>query len=1161
MVSHGNTVFGMRRFVLLCACLVTVVWNCLCAPIVVAEEGFHTRTVSGLTSAYHIISADFNGDSIADLAVTQWTENKLTVLLGDGLGGFSSGAVLNTGVHPNFIAAGNLDNGGGIDLAVSNGGGQRDVTLAFNDGSGTLWSMSNLGVGNDADITSIVAANLTSNTDPDVDLFIVKDSGVTSDFYEVWRGDGDGSFGEFQSGTGATGSMPIFAATADLNGDTKPDIIVANYYDNSISVLLGNGDGTLSETPASPIDVGVLPRSVATGYLNGDTHVDLVIPNLGDNTITVLLGNGDGTFTYGETLVGGDQPASAAIADFDGDGFNDVAVTMWLDDVVSVFYGKGDGTFRADPTLISVGTRPFFIVAADLDKDGRTDMAVTNYQSNDVTIILNKVSVCLAPPGEMVSLWSGDGHPFDLVGTHHGTMMNGAAYEPGKVGRAFSLDGTDDYVEVGSGLGSFGSAPFTIDFWLYSRNDGDNTYIVGKSHPDHGLGWDIRLNANAVRVAGIDGWAFNITSDASITPNRWHHVALSADETTATLYINGIPKGTSPRSTISDTTNPARIGYTTNFGGTAFSGLIDEVAVHSRALTEEEVGAIYHTGGVGRCRPCFPAPSGLVSWWTGDGSAADAAGSNHGTMSGGGFAQGKVAQAFSFDGVDDHVALPDLVSTLVENSGGTITAWVNPTAVGDNDIVVAFGSGGNGQGIGLGVWGNVRIYHHTGAYDWQSDTPVSANEWTMLTYTWDGTTERIYKNGMFTESRPRNFSYVPGQARIGHGFWNDSANAFPGLIDEVQVFSRPLSAEVIAAIHGAGGAGVCVPEDTTPDQFTFIDQTDVALTTLIESNVITVTGINAPAAISIEGGEFSIDGGDYTSAQGTVNNNQTVRVRQVSSSSYATTTNTTVTIGGVSDTFSVTTVAPPEYTITFSSSGNGEVVCEPATVVLGNTSVCTITPDPGYVLVRLTDNGSDVTQLVSSGIYSIDNVTEDHAVEAVFGGFTFSPDRGTLGTVVELSGPAFGTRKGKIYLEKDGVRYATKVSEWNAGGTSNVVKAVVTKTPPQGLYRIVAASKDRGEMISHDFFEIMVPEIGPVSVGIVDGKKVVTIVGRYFGSRKKPKVYLNDGTKDFACKVKSFTDATIQCYPHKAFATGTYTVKVIVGNTLKGEAITDIDGL
>ncbi len=218
--------------------------------------------------------------------------------------------------------------------------------------------------------------------------------------------------------------------------------------------------------------------------------------------------------------------------------------------------------------------------------------------------------------------------------------------------------------------------------------------------------------------------------------------------------------------------------------------------------------------------PCVDPPADLVAWWAGDDHAFDLIGDNNGTlMNEATYADGKVASSFSFNGQNAYVNLPDGSSNLLSSNAGTITTWVNPTATGDNDIIVAFGTGNNGEGIGLGIYGNVRVYHHTGIFDWQSSTTVSANEWTFLVYTWDDDYEQIYKNGIFSESRPRGgFAYAPGHGRIGHGFWGDPANAFPGLIDEVEVYNRALSAAEIASIYNAGSAGKCKPCAPQPTQ-------------------------------------------------------------------------------------------------------------------------------------------------------------------------------------------------------------------------------------------------------------------------------------------------------------------------------------------------------
>jgi len=128
--------------------------------------------------------------------------------------------------------------------------------------------------------------------------------------------------------------------------------------------------------------------------------------------------------------------------------------------------------------------------------------------------------------------------------------------------------------------------------------------------------------------------------------------------------------------------------------------------------------------------------------------------------------------------------------------------------------------------------------------------------------------------------------------------------------------------------------------DTTPDAFTFTDQTGVALSTVIESAVITVSGINIAAAISVTGGEYSINGGAWTSTAGTVTNGQTVKVRHTSSAANATATNTVLTIGGVIDTFTSTTIAfvpdttPDAFTFTDQTGVALNTVIESAAITV-----------------------------------------------------------------------------------------------------------------------------------------------------------------------------------------------------------------------------------
>ncbi len=193
--------------------------------------------------------------------------------------------------------------------------------------------------------------------------------------------------------TSATGSAPPTVEAGDFNGDGIPDLVTANSADNTMSVLLGNGDGTftLKSSPA----VGDAPYSFAIGDLNGDGILDMAVANCGNcsylnynsNTVTVLLGNGDGTFTTKSTLTVGTAPEFVAIGDFNGDGIPDLAVTNGSDNTVSVLLGNGDGTFTTKSTL-TVGTAPRFLVASDFNGDGILDLAVASQDDNTVTVLL-----------------------------------------------------------------------------------------------------------------------------------------------------------------------------------------------------------------------------------------------------------------------------------------------------------------------------------------------------------------------------------------------------------------------------------------------------------------------------------------------------------------------------------------------------------------------------------------------------------------------------------------------------------------------------------------------------------------------------------------------------------------------------------------------------
>jgi hypothetical protein len=153
-----------------------------------------------------------------------------------------------------------------------------------------------------------------------------------------------------------------------------------------VSVLLGNGDGTFQA--ARNFAAGNRPWSVAVGDFNGDGIPDLAVANSYSNNVSVLLGNGDGTFQAARNFAAGSFPLSVAVGDLNGDGTLDLAVANSGGNNVSVLLGNGDGTFQAARNY-AVGNGPLSVAVGDFNGDGAPDLAVANFFSNDVSILLN----------------------------------------------------------------------------------------------------------------------------------------------------------------------------------------------------------------------------------------------------------------------------------------------------------------------------------------------------------------------------------------------------------------------------------------------------------------------------------------------------------------------------------------------------------------------------------------------------------------------------------------------------------------------------------------------------------------------------------------------------------------------------------------------------
>jgi hypothetical protein len=273
----------------------------------------------------------------------------------------------------------------------------------------------------------------------------------------------------------ATGENGYVPAAADLNGDGHADILVPNAADNTVSILLGYGDGTFAA--GTDVAVGSGPISVAIGDLNSNGKPDMVSEISG--AASVLLGNGDGTFGPPTTFpVGGGGSGRVMLADLNGDGRLDVAAGS-NGNVVSVLLGRGDGTF--DPPMeFTTGWSPRWIELGDLNRDGKLDVVATNRWENTITVLIgngdgtfgSRVDYAGGPWPFSIAIgdFNGDGNPDVVVSEHwpfsavslylgngDGTLGPKTDFEldtggvDGLAGRDFNLDGLLDVAVVHSG--------------------------------------------------------------------------------------------------------------------------------------------------------------------------------------------------------------------------------------------------------------------------------------------------------------------------------------------------------------------------------------------------------------------------------------------------------------------------------------------------------------------------------------------------------------------------------------------------------------------------------------------------------------------------------------------------------------------------------------
>ncbi len=326
-----------------------------------------------------VVNADFNADGFADLATANQDSDTVSVLINAGNGTFGASTSYAAGPNPDGLAVGNFDGINGLDLAVANNTGPNgSVTILLNNGNGTFLPGGSYSVGSSVAAARVAVGDF--NADAITDLVTVNRVGSNQTSVSMLRGNGNGTFNApltFPLGSIGWGAD---IAVGLVNGDNRPDVVAIGL--GGIGVLFGTGSG-IGRLRVSSVQSHSPITRVVLHDINLDGNLDMI---LGGNSSWTRLGNGSGGFQPSVELVDAGT-SGVAIGDFNGDGKPDTAVTHFPD-TLSVLLGNGDGTFQS-PLEFSPGPDGGPITVGFFNNDAFLDIAVGNQESASVSVLLN----------------------------------------------------------------------------------------------------------------------------------------------------------------------------------------------------------------------------------------------------------------------------------------------------------------------------------------------------------------------------------------------------------------------------------------------------------------------------------------------------------------------------------------------------------------------------------------------------------------------------------------------------------------------------------------------------------------------------------------------------------------------------------------------------
>ncbi len=440
-----------------------------------------------------------------------------------------------------------------------------------------------------------------------------------------------------------------------------------------------------------------------------------------------------------------------------------------------------------------------------------------------------------------------NGNANDASGNGNNGVVNGATLtqdRSGNTNSAYSFNGIDNNI-------SFTSPPltqtdnWTMTAWLQPASLNQDGIAVSMGYDDGSFSYG--GNGYAFGMQGPNGYPYYVTPGNQLfgafafiegfysgftftSTNQWYQVVMIRSAGVTTLYVDGVA---TPTGTTSTPLTPTAFTIGSENGLRYFNGAIDDVRIYNRALTTNEIQAIYDA----ESGQCTPPPAGLVGWWPGESSPNDDSGfKNNGLAQNILYTIGEVGNAFYLNGSNAYVKVPASSSLNVGTGGGfTFETWINPATLNPQPLA-EWNSNSGDSGIGTHFWISEGKFFPGPAgclYANLVDTAdgdhyfstdggvVSTNAYQHIALTYDETSgvAVIYSNGIAVQTSnlgtfipQTSFDFYLGGRSSGFG----AGSPYGGVMDEPSLYNRALSSNEIAAIYNAGSGGKCNSHPSPP---------------------------------------------------------------------------------------------------------------------------------------------------------------------------------------------------------------------------------------------------------------------------------------------------------------------------------------------------------